>query len=58
MIVNQEGLNKFVESCPKIRENDSLKEAVKRAFSLPAVGSLSFLITIGGRTVGGMTFRD
>jgi phosphoribosylformylglycinamidine synthase len=48
----------LTESYPKIRENDALKEALKRVFSLPAVGSKSFLITIGDRTVGGMTVRD
>ncbi|KAJ5851719.1 uncharacterized protein N7529_011104 [Penicillium soppii] len=33
-------------------------EAIKRVLSLPAVGSKSFLITIGDRTVGGLTARD
>ncbi|KAL3472512.1 CobB/CobQ-like glutamine amidotransferase domain-containing protein [Aspergillus californicus] len=33
-------------------------EAAKRVLSLPAVGSKSFLITIGDRTVGGLTARD
>lgn len=32
--------------------------AVDRVLSLPAVGSKSFLITIGDRTVGGLTVRD
>jgi phosphoribosylformylglycinamidine (FGAM) synthase-like enzyme len=31
---------------------------VNRVLSLPAVGSKSFLITIGDRTVGGLTARD
>ena len=35
-----------------------LNEAVHRVLALPAVGSKSFLITIGDRTVGGMTARD
>lgn len=35
-----------------------LGEAVNRVLSLPAVGSKSFLITIGDRTVGGLTARD
>ena len=35
-----------------------LDEAVQRVLSLPAVGSKSFLITIGDRTVGGLTIRD
>lgn len=37
---------------------EQLAEAVKKVFSVPAVGSKSFLITIGDRTVGGMTTRD
>jgi phosphoribosylformylglycinamidine synthase len=35
-----------------------LKEAAFRVMRLPAVASKSFLITIGDRTVGGMTARD
>ena len=35
-----------------------LDEAIKRVLALPAVGSKSFLITIGDRTVGGLTARD
>lgn len=35
-----------------------LDEAVNRVLTLPAVGSKSFLITIGDRTVGGLTARD
>lgn len=35
-----------------------LNEAVDRVLKLPAVGSKSFLITIGDRTVGGLTARD
>ena len=35
-----------------------LTEAVERVLSLPAVGSKSFLITIGDRTVGGLNVRD
>lgn len=37
---------------------DIVSEAVNRVLSLPAVGSKSFLITIGDRTVGGLTARD
>jgi phosphoribosylformylglycinamidine synthase len=33
-------------------------EAIERVLHLPAVGSKKFLITIGDRTVGGMTVRD
>ena len=35
-----------------------LDEVVHRVLALPAVGSKSFLITIGDRTVGGLTTRD
>ena len=35
-----------------------LKEAALRVLSLPAVADKTFLITIGDRTVGGMTARD
>ncbi|ODA83852.1 hypothetical protein RJ55_02368 [Drechmeria coniospora] len=35
-----------------------LTKAVERVFQMPAVGSKSFLITIGDRTVGGLTTRD
>ena len=35
-----------------------LRDAVYRVLRLPAVGDKTFLITIGDRTVGGMTARD
>jgi phosphoribosylformylglycinamidine synthase len=35
-----------------------LEEAAKRVLLLPTVGDKSFLITIGDRTVGGMSVRD
>ena len=35
-----------------------LEEAIRRVMRLPAVGSKSFLITIGDRTVGGLCARD
>ena len=43
---------------PDLSEADLLSEAVNRVMKLPAVGSKSFLITIGDRTVGGLTARD
>ena len=46
------------ESYPQIPEHDLLRKAIERVLSMPAVGSKSFLITIGDRTVGGMTVRD
>ena len=39
------------------RELD-LDEAVRRVLTLPAVAAKSFLITIGDRTVGGLSVRD
>ena len=36
----------------------TLDEAIERVLQLPAVGSKKFLITIGDRTVGGLTVRD
>ncbi|KAF2456872.1 phosphoribosylformylglycinamidine synthase [Lineolata rhizophorae] len=43
---------------PTLAEKELLGEAVGRVLKLPAVGSKSFLITIGDRTVGGLTVRD
>ncbi|KAF2269496.1 phosphoribosylformylglycinamidine synthase [Lojkania enalia] len=43
---------------PGVSKEGLLQEAVDRVLTLPAVGSKSFLITIGDRTVGGLTVRD
>ena len=43
---------------PSVSPADLLSEAINRVLALPAVGSKSFLITIGDRTVGGLTARD
>ena len=43
---------------PEVSSEQVLGNAVDRVLSLPAVGSKSFLITIGDRTVGGLTVRD
>ena len=43
---------------PKTPASNVLPEAVNRVLAIPAVGSKSFLITIGDRTVGGLTVRD
>ena len=43
---------------PQFPEHDLLRKALERVLKLPAVGSKSFLITIGDRSVGGMTARD
>ncbi|TPX11757.1 uncharacterized protein E0L32_007494 [Thyridium curvatum] len=37
---------------------DSITKATELVFSLPSVGSKLFLITIGDRTVGGLTVQD
>ena len=42
----------------KLSIDASLDEAVDRVLSLPAVGDKTFLITIGDRTVGGLSHRD
>ncbi|KAH9901992.1 phosphoribosylformylglycinamidin [Xylariomycetidae sp. FL2044] len=41
-----------------VSDSDLLKSAVQRVFWMPSVGSKSFLITIGDRSVGGLTARD
>ncbi|PGH02864.1 phosphoribosylformylglycinamidine synthase [Helicocarpus griseus UAMH5409] len=43
---------------PSVPKDGLFSEAVTRVLNLPAVGSKSFLITIGDRTVGGLTARD
>ncbi|KAF2091061.1 phosphoribosylformylglycinamidine synthase [Saccharata proteae CBS 121410] len=43
---------------PDVKTDGLFSEAVSRVMSLPSVGSKSFLITIGDRTVGGLTVRD
>ncbi|MGI9027579.1 MAG: phosphoribosylformylglycinamidine synthase, partial [Candidatus Saccharimonadales bacterium] len=41
-----------------ITDDIELAEAAKRVLHMPAVGNKKFLITIGDRTVGGLTVRD
>ncbi|KAL5328224.1 hypothetical protein ACEPPN_001721 [Leptodophora sp. 'Broadleaf-Isolate-01'] len=53
-----DGRQSLIDAYPQFPEHDLLRKAVERVFNLPAVGSKSFLITIGDRTVGGMTVRD
>ena len=43
---------------PKMSTSDVLPAAIDRVLALPAVGSKSFLITIGDRSVGGLVARD
>lgn len=53
-----DALKSLQDSYPQIPEHDLLRKAIERVLTLPAVGSKSFLITIGDRSVGGMTVRD
>lgn len=46
------------DAYPQYPEHDLLRIAIERVFTMPAVGSKSFLITIGDRSVGGKTIRD
>jgi phosphoribosylformylglycinamidine synthase len=46
------------QTYPQYPEQDLIRIAIERVFTLPAVGSKSFLITIGDRSVGGLTVRD
>lgn len=48
-------LSMYIPDTPK---DGLIAEAVDRVLTLPSVGSKSFLITIGDRTVGGLTVRD
>ncbi|KAI1572757.1 PurL Phosphoribosylformylglycinamidine FGAM synthase synthetase domain [Pyrenophora tritici-repentis] len=48
-------LSMYIPDTPK---DGLVAEAVDRVLTLPSVGSKSFLITIGDRTVGGLTARD
>ena len=43
---------------PHVLTDGLLEEAISRVLALPSVGSKAFLITIGDRTVGGLTARD
>jgi phosphoribosylformylglycinamidine synthase len=43
---------------PNLGNSSAVSQAVDRVLALPSVGSKSFLITIGDRSVGGLTTRD
>lgn len=55
-------MNREISRQPKklapLNIDTDISEAVQRVLQLPAVGSKKFLITIGDRTVGGLTVRD
>ncbi|PNS21211.1 Phosphoribosylformylglycinamidine synthase [Sphaceloma murrayae] len=50
--------NSLTPYLPATASGDVLQEAINRVLAVPSVGSKSFLITIGDRTVGGLTVRD
>lgn len=50
--------NSLTSYMPDPQSRTVLDEAISRVLQMPAVGSKSFLITIGDRTVGGLTARD
>jgi len=45
-------------SAPLALDGINLKDAVYRVLAMPGVASKMFLISIGDRTVGGLTARD
>ncbi len=47
-----------VNTKPFVTDDIALKEALYRVLNLPTVADKSFLITIGDRSVGGLTVRD
>ena len=51
-------VQRVTETRQALRLGPSLPEAVRRVLRFPAVADKRFLITIGDRTVGGMTVRD
>ncbi|KAL2212228.1 phosphoribosylformylglycinamidine synthase [Sarocladium strictum] len=54
-----DAVSNLKEACGLEATNAGLiTEAIYRVFHMPSVGSKSFLITIGDRTVGGLTTRD
>ena len=47
------------EACGSgLKDGEIISAATNRVLSVPSVGSKSFLITIGDRTVGGLSIRD
>ncbi len=48
----------IVEKAPERLRNVPLAEVIERVLRVPSVASKSFLITIGDRTVGGLTVQD
>ena len=51
--------NRTTKSLDKLNINNiQLTDAIERVLKVPTVGSKNFLITIGDRSVGGLTVRD
>lgn len=48
----------MTEQCGSSDLGQMITKATELVFNLPSVGSKSFLITIGDRTVGGLSVRD
>ncbi|MCJ1325430.1 hypothetical protein MMC10_002093 [Thelotrema lepadinum] len=57
-VVDSRNLNLPPFKIPTLFAEGFLEEAVNRVLALPCVASKSYLITIGDRTVGGITARD
>ncbi len=56
---NQINIKKQLSNHSKLNLEDiDIESAVQRVLKLPSVGSKKFLITIGDRTVGGLSVRD
>jgi phosphoribosylformylglycinamidine synthase len=53
-----DALKSLRDNCGTSKLGDLVEAATRLVFSLPAVGSKMFLITIGDRSVGGLTVRD
>ncbi len=56
--MHRQATHREVSQPPLALDGIDLREAALRVLRLPAVASKSFLITIGDRTVGGLTCRD
>lgn len=56
--LRREARRQPVDSPPLDLDGGDLEDHLRRVLRFPAVGSKSFLVTIGDRTVGGLTARD
>ncbi|RSM20089.1 hypothetical protein CDV31_001168 [Fusarium ambrosium] len=53
-----DAVKSLTEQCGSSDLTEMVTKATELVFNLPSVGSKSFLITIGDRTVGGLSVRD